>query len=85
MILDSFPHFAAVGERVDRNLQAIFFGVQFFCLQFEASCLQLSFSAYNCAWELFCLQLELVVTVALGVLSHHLKCEMKSLHSVDVS
>ena len=34
--------------------------MQPFCLQLEASCLQLRFFAYNCAWELLCLQLELV-------------------------
>ena len=32
----------------------------FFCLQSEASCLQLSFFAYNCFRELSCLQLELL-------------------------
>ena len=33
--------------------------MQLFCLQLEAFCFQLSFFAYNCVWELFCLQLEL--------------------------
>ena len=37
--------------------------MQLFCLQLEASCLQLSFFAYNCVWELFCLQLELLLTI----------------------
>ena len=35
------------------------FRMQFFCLQLEASCLQLSFFVYSCVWELFCLQFEL--------------------------
>ena len=34
-------------------------GCNLFCLQLEASCLQLSSFAYSCVWELFCLQLEL--------------------------
>ena len=33
--------------------------MQLFCLQLEASCLQLSFFAYSCVFELFYLQLEL--------------------------
>ena len=32
--------------------------IQPFCLQLEASCLQLSFFARNCVWELCCLQWE---------------------------
>ena len=43
--------------------------MQLFCLQLETSCLQLSFSAYNCVFGVFCLQLELLclqlVSVAL--------------------
>ena len=33
--------------------------MQLFCLQLEVSCLQSSFFAYSCVWELFYLQLEL--------------------------
>ena len=33
-------------------------GMQLFCLQLEASCLQLSLFAYNCVWGLFCSQFE---------------------------
>ena len=32
--------------------------MRFFCLQFEASCLQLSFSVHGCFGSLFCLQWE---------------------------
>ena len=36
-----------------------FFGCGSFCLQLEASCLQLSFFADSCVWEFFCLMFEL--------------------------
>ena len=34
-------------------------GCDFFAYQLEASCLQMSFFAYNCVFELLCLQFEL--------------------------
>ena len=44
------------------HFRATFGWMQLFCLQLEASCLQLSFFAYSCFWELFlltvCLQLS---------------------------
>ena len=39
------------------EIKAIFWDAAF-CLQLEASCLQLSFFAYSCVWELFCSQFE---------------------------
>ena len=41
-----------------KNHLRLLIGMQFFCLQLEASCLQLSFCACSCVWELFCLQSE---------------------------
>ena len=38
-------------------------GCSLFCLQLDASCLQLSFCASSCFWELSYLQLELSFTV----------------------
>ena len=44
-----------------------------FCLQLEASCLQLNFFAYNCAWDPFCLQLELFSFLQLDLFCLHLE------------
>ena len=54
---------------------------QLLCLQLEASCLQLSFFAYNCVWELFCLsfysQFELFC-IQLSFFAHNGKVFLRS-------
>ena len=48
--------------------------MQLFCLQLEASCLQLSFFAYNCVWELFAYNLSFLLTVPAFLLTIELLC-----------
>ena len=58
----SFQTSPEVRHQFRRKLRQLHSGNRWcldFCLQLEASCLQLSFFAHSGAWELICLQLEL--------------------------